>query len=132
MRFGPTFRSGRMRRADGPSSGSETLSRIRSLADYTIAMLESSFRKRHDSFRQAAEQPPLGVGKASAPAGRLSLGQLGHDRPHPNRLAEGGELRGMRMKVRELLACRYLSFLSLMSGIEFPTIWPVPARSVLP
>jgi len=28
------------------SSGSATLSRIRSLADYTIAMLESSFRKR--------------------------------------------------------------------------------------
>jgi transposase InsO family protein len=46
MRFGPTFRSGRMRPADGPSSGSATLSRIRSLADYTIAMLESSFRKR--------------------------------------------------------------------------------------
>jgi hypothetical protein len=33
--------------ADGPSNGSETLSRIRALADYTIAMLESSFRKRH-------------------------------------------------------------------------------------
>src|SRR5262249_6020454 len=46
MRFGPTFRSGRMRPADGPSNGSATLSRIRSLADYTIAMLESSFRKR--------------------------------------------------------------------------------------
>src|SRR5207249_11859224 len=42
MRFGPTFRSGRMRPADGPSNGSETLSRIQSLADYTIAMLESS------------------------------------------------------------------------------------------
>src|SRR5258708_33927357 len=50
MRFGPTFRSGRMRPADGPSSGSATLSRIRSLADYTIAMLESSFRKRHRGF----------------------------------------------------------------------------------
>src|SRR5947209_16173998 len=47
MRFEPTFRSGRMRPADGPSNGSETLSRIRSLADSTIAMLESSFRKRH-------------------------------------------------------------------------------------
>src|SRR5262249_40074633 len=46
MRFGPTFRSRRMRPADGPSNGSATLSRIRSLADYTIAMLESSFRKR--------------------------------------------------------------------------------------
>src|SRR5262245_29422920 len=46
MRFGPTFRSGRMRPADGRSNGSATLSRIRSLADYTIAMLESSFRKR--------------------------------------------------------------------------------------
>ena len=40
------FRSGRMRPADGPSNGSATLSRIRSLVDYTIAMLESSFRKR--------------------------------------------------------------------------------------
>src|SRR6266436_2202395 len=47
MRFEPTFRSVRMRPADGPSNGSETLSRIQSLADYTIAMLESSFRKRH-------------------------------------------------------------------------------------
>src|SRR5258708_40283968 len=46
MRFEPTFRSVRMRPADGPSNGSETLSRIQSLADYTIAMLESSFRKR--------------------------------------------------------------------------------------
>ncbi len=46
MRFEPTFRSVRMRPTDGPSNGSETLSRIRSLADYTIAMLESSFRKR--------------------------------------------------------------------------------------
>jgi hypothetical protein len=35
-----------MRPADGPSNGWATLSRIRSLADYTIAMLESSFRKR--------------------------------------------------------------------------------------
>jgi hypothetical protein len=41
-----TFRSGRMRPADGPSNGSAILTRIRSLADYTIAMLESSFRKR--------------------------------------------------------------------------------------
>jgi len=46
MRFGPTFRSVRMRPADGPSNGSATLSRIRSLADYTTAMFESSFRKR--------------------------------------------------------------------------------------
>ena len=45
MRFGPTFRSGKMRPADGPSNGSATLSCIRFLADYTIAMLESSFRK---------------------------------------------------------------------------------------
>src|SRR6266516_5868439 len=89
-------------------------------------------RMPDDSFRQAAERPSLGFGKACDPAGRLGLGQLGHDRPHPNRLAEGGELRGMRMKVRELLACRYLSFLSLMSGIEFPTIWPARARPVLP
>jgi hypothetical protein len=32
-----------------PSNGSETLSRIQSLADYTIAMLESSFRKRQST-----------------------------------------------------------------------------------
>src|SRR2546429_5779463 len=50
MRFEPTFRSVRMRPADGPSNGSETLSRIRSLADYTIAMLESSFRKQQPFF----------------------------------------------------------------------------------
>ena len=42
------FRSGRMRPADGPSNGSATLSRIRSLVDYTIAMLESGFRKRRE------------------------------------------------------------------------------------
>jgi transposase InsO family protein len=42
-----------------PSNGSETLSRIQSLADYTIAMLESSFRKRQaDRFRCRA--PPCG------------------------------------------------------------------------
>ena len=51
MRFEPTFRSVRMRPADGPSNGSETLSRIQSLADYTIAMLESSFRKRQPMDR---------------------------------------------------------------------------------
>jgi hypothetical protein len=53
MRRGRTFRSGRMRPADGPSNGSATLSRIRSLADYTIAMLESSLRKRQGSFPDA-------------------------------------------------------------------------------
>src|SRR5258708_34279647 len=56
MRFGPTFRSGRMRPADGPSNGSATLSRIRSLADYTIAMLESSFRKRQRMLAKNSEQ----------------------------------------------------------------------------
>src|SRR5947209_19580669 len=40
MRFEPTFRSVRMRPADGPSNGSGTLSLIQSLADYTIAMLD--------------------------------------------------------------------------------------------
>ena len=40
MRFEPTFRSVRMRPADGPSNGLGTLSRIQSLADYTIAMLD--------------------------------------------------------------------------------------------
>ena len=47
MRRGRTFRSLRMRPADGPSNGSATLSLIQSLADYTTAMLESNFRKRH-------------------------------------------------------------------------------------
>src|SRR5260370_42660434 len=59
MRFEPTFRSVRMRPADGPSNGSETLSRIQSLADYTIAMLESSFRKR-----QGIDGQSLGNGTA--------------------------------------------------------------------
>jgi hypothetical protein len=40
------FRSGRTRPADGQSNNSETLSRIQSLADYTIDTLESSFQKR--------------------------------------------------------------------------------------
>src|SRR6266436_8546133 len=56
MRFEPTFRSARMRPADGPSNGSETLSRIQSLADYTIAMLESSFRKRQWRIRTNEKQ----------------------------------------------------------------------------
>jgi hypothetical protein len=47
MRCGRTFRSGRTRPADGQSNNSETLSRIQSLADYTIDTLESSFQKRH-------------------------------------------------------------------------------------
>jgi hypothetical protein len=47
MRRGRTFRSGRTRPADGQSNNSETLSRIQSLADYTIDTLESSFQKRH-------------------------------------------------------------------------------------
>ena len=46
MRRGRTFRSGRTRPADGQSNNSETLSRIQSLADYTIDTLESSFQKR--------------------------------------------------------------------------------------
>src|SRR2546430_14855411 len=47
MRRGRMFRSGRTRPADGQSNNPETLSRIQSLADYTIDTLESSFRKRH-------------------------------------------------------------------------------------
>src|SRR6266404_10004231 len=43
---GRTFRSGRTRPADGQSNNPETLSRIQSLADYTIDTLESSFQKR--------------------------------------------------------------------------------------
>src|SRR5258708_38318596 len=46
MRRGRTFRSGRTRPADGQSNNSEILSRIQSLADYTIDTLESSFQKR--------------------------------------------------------------------------------------
>jgi hypothetical protein len=59
-----------MRPADGPSNGSATLSRIRFFADYTIAMLESSFRKR-----QGGSNPVhrifvlLAIGKALAEAG---------------------------------------------------------------
>src|SRR5712691_10111833 len=51
MRRGRTFRSGRTHPADGQSNNSETLSRIQSLADYTIDTLESSFQKRqHQRF----------------------------------------------------------------------------------
>ena len=48
MKCGLTFRSGRTRPADGQSNNSETLSRIQSLADYTIDTLESSFQKLQD------------------------------------------------------------------------------------
>jgi Integrase core domain len=41
-----THCSGRTRPADGQSNNLETLSRIQSLADYTIDTLESSFQKR--------------------------------------------------------------------------------------
>ena len=72
MRRGRTFRSGRTRPADGQSNNSETLSRIQSLADYTIDTLESSFQKqqllwcrhirgqdfaRHKSYRPADCRP---------------------------------------------------------------------------
>jgi hypothetical protein len=50
-----TFRWGRTRPAHARSSGSETLSRTRSLADCTIGTLESSFQKR-----QSAE---IGIGR---------------------------------------------------------------------
>ena len=40
------FPTGTTRPADGQSNNSETLSRIQSLADYTIDTLESSFQKR--------------------------------------------------------------------------------------
>ena len=46
MRCELTFRSRRTRPADVRSSNSETLSRIRSLADCTIGTLESSIRKQ--------------------------------------------------------------------------------------
>jgi hypothetical protein len=54
MRRGRTFRSGRTHPADGQSNNSETLSRIQSLADYTIDTLESSFQKRQGSVVDAA------------------------------------------------------------------------------
>jgi hypothetical protein len=61
MRRGRTFRSGRTRPADGQSNNSETLSRIQSLADYTIAMLESSFRKRQVlNFKPAPRLEQIG------------------------------------------------------------------------
>src|SRR5260370_35058888 len=79
MRFGPTFRSGGMRPADGPSNGSEALSRIRSGADYTIAMLESSFRKRQQladrtrlSARHLASLERAGVSATGTALGGLA------------------------------------------------------------
>src|SRR5215469_4226363 len=54
MRRGRTFRSGRTRPADGQSNNLETLSRIQSLADYTIDTLESSFQKRQPPHCGAA------------------------------------------------------------------------------
>jgi hypothetical protein len=57
---------GRMRPADGRSNGSATLSRIRSLADYTIAMLESSFRKRQAKMQQNVRTDTKG-GSAKTP-----------------------------------------------------------------
>src|SRR5260221_3919809 len=53
MRRGRTFRWERTRLADGQSNNSETLSRIQSLADYTIDTLESSFQKRQVHERAA-------------------------------------------------------------------------------
>ena len=44
---------GRTRLVDGRSSASATLLRIRSLADYTINTLGSSFRKRQVQHEQA-------------------------------------------------------------------------------
>src|SRR6266436_3677853 len=61
MRRGRTFRSGRTRPADGQSNNSEILSRIQSLADYTIDTLESSFQKR-----QRQEDLPAGLEGAEA------------------------------------------------------------------
>ena len=55
MRRGRTFRSGKTRPADGQSNNSETLSRIQSLAEYTIDTLESSFRKRHGATASEVE-----------------------------------------------------------------------------
>src|SRR6266478_3449093 len=52
MRRGRTFRWGRTRPADGQSNNPETLSRIQSLADYTIDTLESSFQTRQGFYSQ--------------------------------------------------------------------------------
>ena len=85
------FRSGRMRPADGPSNGSATLSRIRSLVDYTIAMLESSFRKRQP--RKPRGTPKLQpAGTSGSDLGRLDLqdfaGARDRDRPRLHRLRD--------------------------------------------
>ena len=65
-----------------------------------------------DPFRQAAGQSPLGFGEGDDPTDRLGIGNPGHDLPHPIGLAGGGESPEIRRRVREPLACRYLSFLS--------------------
>src|SRR5260221_8785726 len=70
MRRGRTFRSGRTRPADGQSNNSEILSRIQSLADYSIDTLESSFQKRQptgaDDDHEQAERQVYGDDLADA------------------------------------------------------------------
>src|SRR5262245_14178097 len=66
MTCGRTFRLGRTRLVDGRSSASGTL-RIRSLADYTINTLGSSFRKR-----QEGASPPYAVRLATMSGGPIS------------------------------------------------------------
>src|SRR5215468_6789276 len=78
-----------MRPADGPPNGSATLSRIRSLADHTIAMLESSVRKRqrkrHDVARLLSWRP---IERASLADPNLSWVGLLSLR-HPSRILRG-------------------------------------------
>ena len=59
MMCGRTFRLGRPRLVDGRSSASGTLLRIRSLADYTINTLGSSFRKRQVLVQDADDVAAL-------------------------------------------------------------------------
>src|SRR5262249_8697706 len=64
MRCGRTFRLARTHPAHARSSGSETLSRSRSLADYTIDMHESEFSEAtRPRLERASGKPP------AAPAG---------------------------------------------------------------
>jgi len=64
MRCGRTFRLARTHPAHAQSSGSETLSRSRSLAGYTIDTHEFRFRKRQDQAF-ALGQLPGGLPRAS-------------------------------------------------------------------
>src|SRR5437899_11098401 len=75
-RFGPTFRSGRMRPADGPSNGSATLSRIRSLA--TTPSLCSNLVFGSDNGNLCS-----GQGLSILLARNVALRRVHHNTPQP-------------------------------------------------